>query len=266
MADTTQGITLDVDPATPQGQGQPEPATPNAGFDPSLYVPDDPNAPSQSGVVQGQQTPTQPVFDPAKHFQSIADQRLAENLRLQQELQRLQSQIPQNSQATQTNPFDPNKDWASWIRFETQAGARQAAQESAQAVRAEFQGMFRQATEAQWAQAHPGTDINAVKAFQQLRGIANLDDAYTLMTLPNQLAQVQSQTAQQTINQFRQPVAGATAIRGSQNATLGGPQTPQQYSYAKMAQAYANNPNVEASWPAELKDAFWKETNARSAG
>jgi 2-C-methyl-D-erythritol 4-phosphate cytidylyltransferase len=60
-------------------------------------------------------------------------------------------------------------------------------------------------------------------------------------------------------------VAGATAIRGSQNATVGA-QTPQQFSYAKLAQAYADNPNVEASWPAELRDAFWKETNARGAG
>lgn len=261
MADTQQGITLDVDPAAPPVQGQPEPATPAAGFDPSLYAPDVPLEPSQSGVSTGQPTPTQPVFDPAKHFQSIADQRLAENLRLQQELERLKSQVPQTTQGTQQNPYDPNKDWAGWIRFENQAAARQAAQESAQAVRNEFQGLFQQATESQWAQAHPGVDINAVKAFQQLRGIRDLNDAFTLMTLPNQLAQAQAQTAQQTIQQFRQPNSGAAPIRGTQG--LGTPITP-QLSYAKLAEAYSKNPDVEDTWPKEVQEAFWRETNGRA--
>ena len=260
MAETTQGITLDVDPTTAQPQGQPVPATPAAAFDPSLYAPDDPNATSQPGVPQGQPTPTQPAFDPARHFQSIADQRLAENLRLQQELQRLQSQAPQTPQTIQQNPYDPNKDWASWIRFENQAAARQAAQESANAVRQEFQGLFQQASEAQWAQAHPGTDINAVKSFAQMRGIRDLNDAFTLMTLPNQLAAAQSQASQQTINQFRQPNSGAAPIRGTQGVNA--PIQPQM-SYAKLAAAYASNPDVEESWPVEVREAFWKETNLR---
>ena len=260
--DTSQGITVPVDPNTPVlpgGQEQQMP-TPAAAFDPSPYLPDDPNATSQPGAPQGQPTNTQPVFDPAKHFQSIADQRLAENLRLQQENERLRSQMPQNPQATQQNPYDPNKDWASWIRYENQAAARQAAQESAQAVRQEFQGLFQQASEQQWANAHPGTDINAVKSFAQLRGIRDLNDAFTLMTLPNQLAQAQSQASQQAINQFRQPGPGATPIRGAQN--MGSPIQP-QLSYAKLAAAYVADPRVADSWPQEIRDAFDRETNLR---
>lgn len=264
MADTTQGITLDVDPAAADPQGQQTPATPAAAFDPSPYLPDVQPAPSQPGVTPGQTAITPPVFDAAKHFQSIADQRLAENLRLQQELQRYQQSqpTPASSGAIQPNPFDPQKDWASWMRFENQQAARMASQEALQGFRQELQGVLQQSAEAQWAQGHPGTDINAVKAFAQMRGIRDLNDAFALMTLPNQLAQVQSQTAQSTLQQFRQPVQGATPIRGSQSTAT--PQA-QQMSYVKLAEAYANNPNIEASWPAEVRDAFWKETNARQS-
>jgi len=251
-----------VDPNTPVlpgGQEQQIP-TPAAAFDPSPYLPDDPNAPSQPGVVQGQPANAQPVFDPAKHFQSIADQRLADNLRLQQENERLKSQVPQGAQAIQANPYNPQTEWPAWIKFENLAAARQASQETAQAVRQEFQGMFQQATEAQWVQAHPNVDINAVKAFMQVRRVGNMDDAYTLMTLPNQLAQAQSQASQQAINQFRQPNLGATPIRGAQN--MGSP-IQAQLSYAKLAAAYVADPRVADTWPQEVKDAFDRETNLR---
>jgi hypothetical protein len=83
------------------------------------------------------------------------------------------------------------------------------------------------------------------------------------MTLPNQLAQAQSQASQQTLNQFRQPNAGATPIRGAQNVGL---PTQPQVSYLKLAEAYKANPDIEETWPIEVRDAFWRETNLRGAG
>lgn len=228
-------------------------------------------APEAQGGANGQvQQQGQPEPD-AKHFQSLADQRQAENLRLQRQVDQLmemqQKVILQQQESSQPkNPFDaatqPNDYW-NW-QFENAAtkAARLAAEESRKASREEMVQMFQTSYEQQWQAQHPQVNIEVVKAFQNQRGIRDINDAYTLMTLPQQTAQIAQTQAQAALNQFRQPQnQGASPLRGSGQA----PVQP-QLSYEKLAIDFQNtNGSAYDTWPKHLQEAFDKETNLRSA-
>lgn len=224
------------------------------------------------GANQGGQGQTQAqssLEEQNRNLQSIADRRNAENLALQQEILRLQMQqaqgLQQRTPVSQDDPMpDPNTDqvgYANWYR-------RQLVKDVASQVRQENQqwlnGLMGQAQEAKFTQDHPDANIVIVKQFAQARGISNLDDAYVVMTNQQRTAQAFNQGAQQTLNQIRQP-QGAVPLRQQPSTQTPVPQGQVGISYESMLRAYNQNPNIENTWPKELKDMFWRETQARSA-
>jgi hypothetical protein len=234
-------------------------------LEPFLATPDATPAPPQEGTPQGLQADTSPQS--AQHFQSLYNKTLAQNYALQQQLenfQRMQMEAAQRQQPqTQTtNPYDPNTQWAPWIQWQTEHAAQMAVTGAQQAFEERLQNAMRQNQESQWIAAHPGIDIAGVKAFAQMRSIGNLDDAYTLMTLPTQLANVQAQAINQTFNQVRQPQqTAATPTRGINTNT---PTGPVQLSLEKMMEAYMNDPEVENTWHPDVRKEFWKHVTARA--
>jgi hypothetical protein len=255
--------------ATPAGasaQSEGAPATASADTSGISQFVADPSAGGSAPVQsEGQPQVSQSSDEQIRHLQSLKDQAEAKALAFQYQLQQMQTaqqqfQQPQ-PQAPQGNPYDYQTNFPAWQSWETQAAARLAAQESTKAVRQEFEGLVRQSQEMQWIQQHPGVDVTAVKMFNRMNGIAdwNLDVGYKLMTLPQTLTQVQQQTAQQTINSFKNPTQGAQPLRGQSGGGL--PQT--QFSFQKTLEAYNADPNIEETWPQGFKDAFWREVYAR---
>ena len=261
-------------PANPEGAQAQTPADGSLSPDLQKYVADPtPNAPAnpQGAQAQGQSTPAaeaQP--DPIKDLQRLAEQRKVElyqeqqrNYQLQQQLLEVaQRSLPQQTQPQ--NPHDPNADWPNWFRWESQASAKEAAREARKASREEITNLMQQAQEFQWAQSHPGVDVNALKAYARMNGFPewNLDASYRLMNYPNQMAQVAQNTAQQAFTQFRQPQnSGAVPVRGA----TGGGDGP-RFSYEKLAQDYqATRGAAYDSWPPKLQTAFDRETSFREA-
>lgn len=253
--------------ATPQDAPLPTPTNDALPTDLQKYVaePATVDATAQQAPPQAQVPPT------SQPMQSVEDKRIADFQRelnqrqialyqAQQEIERLrQSQsIPQQQNQRNQNPHDPNQDWASWLRWENQ----QAAEMAAQRTREEIMGLAREQAriqqETQWAMAHPNVDINQVKAFASMRGVTNLDDAYTLMTYPTQMASVQQQATMQTIQNYQRPQTMATPVRGGQSAGT------VSLSYEKLAADFQNtNGLAYNSWPKELQNAFDRETFQR---
>jgi hypothetical protein len=207
--------------------------------------------------VQGQ-----PQIPPdAPHFQQLYNQTLAEKLALQQQLASLSS-APQQTQAD-PRP-DPQTDWAGYLKWEIRQGQRELLQQFREEEKRNWQGALQQASEMEWARQHPNLDLNQVKAFAQARGISNLDDAATLMTLPQTVNQVQRAASQQTMNNFRTPVNTpfANPIRPG-----GGVQVGQiGLSFEKMAQEYQSTFGAAYNtWPPEIQQAFDKEWGMRES-
>jgi hypothetical protein len=199
----------------------------------------------------------------AKHFQRIADQRLAENLRLQQELMdiRTRAQAPQQAPHQEANPYDPNTNWPAWMQYENQKTVNRAIEEADRRSEQRLMQLVSQAQEMQWAQQHPEADMNAVTAFQRVRGIGNLVDAYRLMTFDQQIMAAKQQVYQSAMQQFRQPTnQPASPIRGAAGAgtpTVG-------LSFEQMLKGYTDNPRIAESWPPEVKEMFNKELDYRA--
>ena len=265
-------------PANPEGAQAQTPADGSLSPDLQKYVADPtPNVPANppGAQAQGQSPPAaeaQP--DSIKDLQRIAEQRKVELYQERQRGDQLQQQLlevarrnlPQQTQPQ--NPHDPNNNWPEWFRWESQSSAkeaaRMAAEEARKASRDEIANIMQQAQEYQWAQSHPGVDVNALKAYARMNGFPewNLDASYRLMNYPSQIAQVAQNTAQQAFTQFRQPQnTGAIPVRGA----TGGGDGP-RFSYEKLAQDYqATRGAVYDSWPPELRTAFDRETSFREA-
>lgn len=207
------------------------------------------------GQVQGQADPQQAQSEQYRNLQSLYNRTWAENQALQQRLARLET--PQAPQAQpERNPYDFNTDYPNWQRWENGQTAKLAAQE----VMGNLMGLAKQQAELSWAQAHPEVDINTVKAFAQSRGIQDLNDAYLVMTYPQQQLQIAATTAQQAFNNVRQQPMGATPVRGS---SAGGAQVV--LSYAKLAQEFQQtNGRAYDSWPKQLQEMFDRETALRA--
>lgn len=225
----------------------------------------DANSVSQAPLQAPVQQATAPMqnSDQARiaELQRIANEKQVLAYQLQQELDRIrntQTQAPQANVQNQ-NPHDPNTDWAGWMRYEQQQAARLAAQETTSRLLEYAQQQARVQQEMQWQQAHPNVDINQIKGFAQMRGIQNLDDAYMLYSLPSQMASLQTQAVNQTLNNYRQPQQQATPVRNGQSsgASVG-------LSYEKMASEFqATNGRAYEAWSPQLRDAFDKETFRR---
>lgn len=235
----------------PAAQAPPEKPADISGLQQFLAEPEKPAA------VQGQ-PPVQP--DPAVELLRLANQRQAQVEALTAEVQRLKNQPPVDSQ--NKNPYDPQVDPWGWQRWENQTAARDAATQAAaqtlQVIMQQAQLMSQQNREAQWAQAHPGVDINLVKSFAEARRIGELDDAYTLMTLNQQVQGAVQQAQSGLLNQFRQPANVAQPVRAQ-----GGQGAPVSLRFETMLEAYTSNPNIENTWPPQLREAFHRELDMR---
>lgn len=260
-ADAT-GNLLNADPSSQM------PANDVLPTDLQKYVAEPANADANSTSQAPPQAPVQAQNQPMQsteqtriaELQRIANEKQVMAYQLQQELDRLRNtQQAQPQVAQNQNPHDPNTDWAGWMRYEQQQAARLAAQETTSQLLQYAQQQARVQQDIQWQQSHPNVDINQIKGFAQMRGISNLDDAYTLYSLPSQIASVQTQAVNQTLNNFRQPTQMATPVRNGQssNATVG-------LSYEKMASEFqATNGRAYESWSQPLRDLFDKETYRR---
>lgn len=200
--------------------------------------------------------------DPARHFQSLADQRYAENLRLQKELFDLRMSMSQQPQGMQSEPApDPQSDWAGYIRWQNKQLAREIKEETRKEVMEQFQNMISQAQDAAWQQKHPQVDIQTVRAFAQVRGIRELDDALALMNMQAGIQQVAQQSASTAFQQFRQPQSQAQPLRNAQAAPA-----PAQLTYAALADEFTRtNGKAFDSWPPEVQTAFNLESSRREA-
>ncbi len=236
--------------------------------DPQGTLPVEPAAPQDSTepVVSAEQVevPQEPVApapeELARHFQSIADQRQALNYQLQAQVKQLQEQLSTRSAPqtdVQKNPYDPSN-WTEWLRWETQAAARLASEQTAKMLIERAQEMQRVSAEAQWQAEHPNVDINAVKAFSQIRGIQSLDDAYIVMTQGQSMNAAAANAIQRTYNQIRQTPNAATPLRGQ---PAPGPQP--KVSFEETLKRWNENPAIENSWTPEFKNAFEQELNYR---
>lgn len=188
------------------------------------------------------------------HFQSIADRRYQELLLAQAKL----TQVPsgQSPEAESTNPYNMQNDFPNWFRYEQKRSSKEAVQEAIGQIFQRAESMTRAQQESQWVASHPGVDIEAVKAFGQVRGVRELDDAYALMTMTQREAGVAASAVQQTVNQIRQPNT-ATPLRGQPVGQ------PGKQSYESLLTAYNANPDIEKAWTPQLREAFWEETRAR---
>ena len=266
-----QGQQGNGQPAGQQGQVQPEPA---GGVPQNIQQWQEPAvapAVEGQGVQQGTQ-PTTEGLSPEQHFQRLYNKTLAEYYKERDDKQRLQQQYmealqrqAQPQQQQQVNPYDPQTQGLQWWEFENQKNIRTAVEESRKAVKDEFNQMIQQANELQWQQQHPAVDVQAIKAFNRVNGIAewNLEAGYKLMNFGSQFNQIAQTQAQQALNNFRQPQTPITPVRGAPGA--GNPQT-QYASYEALALQYQEtNGNVAKTWPKEVQDAFNLETTRREA-
>lgn len=246
-------------PANPDAGAQAQiPANGGVSSDLQQFV-EPATAPGNDPQAQAQVQSTGATPDPnIVELQRKLNERQIREYQLNQELERMRQQQPV-VQPPAGNPFDASTQQAQWWSWEKNDMARLAAEQARQSTKQEFGAFFGQISEAQWSNQHPGVDIQQVKAFQQMRGIRDINDAYTLMNLPNQLNSVAQNTAQQALNNFRQPTQiGATPLRGTQGAAPG----TIQLRFQDMLKAQAEDSNFITRFPQEVQDAFWRESYA----
>jgi hypothetical protein len=260
--ETTQGITLDPSAQIDGGNG-----VPSAGVAPTQLEPSaDPSAQIDGGVQGGTNGVPQPQEDIQKQIQSEVDKARAkfqaDQYRLQQELDNLrnfQTQLLQQQQRPEVNPFDPQTQQVEWWDWKLKQNNREIIAQAKKEWQNEFSQVLNTNAEQQWQQAHPNVSIMELKSIAQQRwGTPNvtipmLDDLISVMNIPSQVANVVRTTQQQTINNFRQPNIGAMPVRGAQGATA----SQNVYDYGKMYQEFVDtHGRVYETWTSEAKQAF----------
>ena len=228
-----------------------------------FIVDPNPSAATQGG--EGQPQNTAPEGEQARHFQQIADRERAEKLALQNQLAQITQAMvnqQQQPQQVQEQPPDPNQNWAAWLDWKLRQNQKETVSQLQQQNTQWLQNIVSQAQEQQLQQKYPNLNMNQVKQFAQFRGIANLEDAITLMTLPQTTADLTQTIQQQTIKTLSQPQMQARPIRTANSATP--PQQEVNLSYEQMLKAYTANPSIADSWPPDLEKKFWRETLQRA--
>lgn len=254
-----------VAPATPVT----EPATPAVpeSLIPFLAEPAaEPAQPPQQGQVQGQPG-LPPEQDSARYFQSQYNKTLAEKYALEQRLAAIEAQRFQ-PQPLQAPPApDPQTDPAGYVAWKIDRAVESTMEKARTLQQQEMQTMLQQATEMQWANAHPGVDVNAIKMFNRANGIAdwNLEVGFRMMNYPQTMANVQQRSTQAALDQFRQVQPGAQPVRQATAGAQPGQGGTVTLNYQKLAEDFARNPAVYETWPPELQKLFNQETNFRRA-
>lgn len=222
--------------------------------------------PLEGAPVQQPSNEPSPVLEPSNP-QGGGQVNLEAQLRGQQAvIDRMQTQLLQTQQmlsrpqspTQEQNPFDPNSQGQDYWRWEMGNMAKQ----TATATRQELLGVLEQASlrqqETQWANAHPQVNVESVKAFADQRGIRNLDDALTLMTLP----QTQTNIVSNAFQQFQRPQNSAQPLQGTQS----GVSQEMQGRFDKDYQEYvSSNGKVYEGWEPARRLAFDTEWRRRDA-
>lgn len=251
MQDPTQGAVQTIPSDTPQGQGAVV-DTPSAAVDQNIPSPSD--TPPQNGNGQGAD-----IERLVRGFQGTVDSLRAQILQQQEYMKSL---AQQTAPQIQQNPYDPQTQPTEWWREEMRRDREQTIQKTQEVFLGNLTQLARQQAETTWQNSHPNVSIADVKAFAQSRQIGNLDDAYTLMTLP----QSQTNNAINMMTQFQRPQNQATPLRGTQGTS----QADMQGRFDKDYSDYVNtNGAIYDTWPPERKAAFdteWKKRESLRTG
>lgn len=244
MQDPMQGAVQGTPSAEPLVQGA-DLSAPSAAEGQTVDTP--------SAVPQGQGAVD--VERLLRGVQGSVDSLRAQVLQQQQFVSQLAQQAaPQ----VQQNPYDPQTQPNEWWTWRDQRYAEMVAQKTEERLVGALSSVAKNQAEVQWQNAHPRVNIADVKAFAETRKIGNLDDAYTLMTLP----QAQAQQAAGVFNQFQRPQNAATPLQGSQ----GGAQQEMQGRFDKDYLEFAQtNGRAYDTWSPERRLAFDTEHKRREA-
>lgn len=245
----------------PQGAGQGIPSTtpPGQGAVPS--------APSTVGVDQSNVNGAPSTTPQGQGAEPVNVERLVGSLQgtvdsLRTQLQATQQQMAQMLQQTapqaQQNPYDPQTQPNEWWAWRDQQYADTVARKTEERLMGVISNAARSQQESQWQSAHPQVNIADVKAFAQARQIGNLDDAFTLMTLPQQ----QRQTVAAAFTQFQRPQNSAQPLQGAQGAAQGEVQGRFDMDYQAFVQT---NGKVYETWDPARRLAFDQEYAKRDA-
>lgn len=200
-------------------------------------------------------------------LQRIANQRQIEIYKLQQEVERIrQSQVQtQNQQQNiNQNPYDPQTQWDKWMEWKIDSGINTASERASEKTLQNIMSYASQQAqiiaEQQWQAQHPNINIMDVKAFANARGIRDINDAYVLMSLPQNITAFSQQASLQQLNTITQQNTTPTTLRGTQS-------TPAEIklSYEQMAREFQNtNGAIYDRWTPQMKQLFDQETYRRS--
>jgi hypothetical protein len=260
----------DFDGQPSQTVTPPEVAGTQPAENPAQVAPDltkymaDPVAPATEPTVPQGQPAIQPEqeFVPKSQLNEYQKMHQERILEAQARERALLAQLNEIVNAVKPPPNVPDKvnDPIGYLEWKMAENQKQMAEEAKRLYQAEFQQTIAQAQDMMWQQQHPNVDINLVKQFASQRGISRLDDAHALMTMNQQQATIAQNTAQQTLQQFRQPQGGAQPIRNNSQV----PSPTGGLSFDKMLQDFNRNPGVYDTWPEPIRAAFDKELTLRN--
>lgn len=258
-------MALDIDPIVPAptNGAQPsqvqDPVNTPAALDPGLVpflAPSQEPSP-QEGQPSAPASVTPPVpqnpLQNSPHYQSLYTQTYNENQQLKRELE-LVRQL-QQVQTPQMQPApDPATDPAGFVRFTMRQEINDALKQQQQMFQQAEQQRMTSFAETAWVQQHPGVDVQTIKNFNRMNGIAdwNLEAGYRLLNQGNEVQAVARQTMQNTVQAMRSP-ATPQAVRSTQGAQPA-PSGPVALKFDTMLKAYVANPGIYDSWdkPAQL--------------
>lgn len=189
-------------------------------------------------------------------MQSEKDRIYAQNLALQNQMLQIQQSLmekTQPQQQAQQNPYDPYTDVANYTRWEIWNAQQRMLPEIDARAEQKLMTMISQAAELNWIQQHPNVDVNTVKNFAKARGVSNLEDAYTLMNLQNNIQNVQRDTINSTFNQMKN--TGAAPLRNTGSS----PQIQPKYKFTEVLERVAKEPNYLDTLPKQVQEDFQKE-------
>ena len=243
-----------------QGQQVTDPSTqqsdPAVSQEMAQFLAEEPSA--QQGQLP-METSNQPQIDYQKQYneiQSAYSRSQAEKKAMEQQidLMRQQQQLLYQQMQPQQQIPDRDIDPLGYMQWQINQSQQQVLRQAEQIAEQKISNLVQQATEMQWRQTHPQVDVNAVKDFARLNGIAewNLDGAYKLMTYPQQMQTVAQQSINKTINNFRQP-QNTIPIRSAS--------VPQANTYdsEKLMREVANDPSILNRMTPEFRSSFMKE-------
>lgn len=193
-------------------------------------------------------------------MQSEKDRMFAQNLALQNQMLQIQQEVISRNQPqqVQANPYDYYQDPINHNKWEIWKSQQDLLPQIDARAEQKLMGMLENLYEQNFTQQHPDVDMNAVRNFAKLRRIGNLDDAYTLMNIQNNIQNVQRDTINNTFNQMKNQ--GAAPLRNTGSSA----QVQPKLNFADTLQRVAQDPHYLETLPKQVQEDFQKELNYRN--